>query len=218
DRYVCYGLVVIENIAAGWLYKMNTNSTSLVTAPYIFLVRSFVVILGCISVWWGIIGFPDYWKDSSIERIARQIIAGDPFKAETLIQQIPTIDGIKKSTYCRPAALRSAAIIQLRLLEVTALENDRQHRNAQLKSLVSAIRSSLSCAPADPFLWLALYSVEVSENGFKPDYLNYLRMSYELGPREGWIALKRNPLAFAAFQQLPPDLREYVANEFVALV
>ena len=80
------------------------------------------------------------------------------------------------------------------------------------------IRSSLSCAPADPFLWLALYSVEVTENGFKPDYLKYLRLSYRLGPQEGWIALKRNPLAFAVFQQLPPDLGENAVNEFVAML
>src|ERR1019366_8525833 len=86
------------------------------------------------------------------------------------------------------------------------------------KSLGNVIRSSLSCVPADPFLWLALYSVEVTENGFKPDYLKYLRMSYRLGPHEGWIVLKRNPLAFTVFQQLPPDLGENAINEFVAML
>ena len=197
---------------------MNTKLTSLVTAPYILLARSFFVILGCIAVWWGIVGFPVFWQDSSIERIATQIIAGDPFKVETLAQQLPIIDSIKRSAYCRPAALRSAAIIQLRMLEVAASANDRQHRDENLKSLGNVIRSSLSCAPADPFLWLALYSVEVTENGFKPDYLNYLRLSYQLGPHEGWIVLKRNPFVFGAFQQLPPDLRENVIDEFVAMV
>jgi hypothetical protein len=197
---------------------MNTKLTSLVTTPYIILARSFVVILGCIAVWWGVIGFPVYWRDSSIYRIAIQIIAGDPFKIETLAQQLPMIDSIKTSTYCRPYALRSAAIIQLRMSEVEASTNDRQHLDEHLKSLANVIRSSLSCAPADPFLWLALYSVEVTENGFKPDYLKYLRMSYRLGPHEGWIVLKRNPLAFGAFQQLPPDLREHAVNEFVAML
>ena len=151
-------------------------------------------------------------------RIARQIIAGDPFKVETLAQQLPIIDSIKSSAYCRPAALRSAAIIQLRMLEVSASANDRQHLDEQFKSLGNVIRSSLSCAPADPFLWLALYSVEVNENGSKPDYLKYLRLSYRLGPHEGWIVLKRNPLAFAAFQQLPPDLAEDAVNEFFAML
>jgi len=196
---------------------MITKLTSLVTTNYILLARSFFVILGCIAVWWGVIGFQVFWRDSSIEQMATRIIAGDTFKIETLTQQLPTIDSIKRSAYCHPAALRSAAIIRLRMVEVAASAKDRAH-DEDLKSLGDVIRSSLSCAPADPFLWLALYWVEVTENGSKPDYLNYLRLSYQLGPHEGWIVLKRNPLAFGAFQQLPPDLRENVIDEFVAMV
>jgi hypothetical protein len=196
---------------------MNTKLTNLANAPYILLARSFLVILGCIAVWWGVIGLPVYQQDSLIEQIASQIIAGDRFKVETLAQQLPIIDSIKRSAYCRPAALRSATIIQLRMLEVAASANDHQHLDP-FKSFDNVIRSSLSCAPADPFLWLALYSVEITENGFKPDYLKYLRVSYQLGPNEGWIALKRNPLAFAQFQQLSPDLGENAVNEFVTLL
>jgi hypothetical protein len=43
-------------------------------------------------------------------------------------------------------------------------------------------------------------------------------MSYQLGPNEGWIALKRNPIALANFATLPPDLAEAGISEFVALV
>jgi hypothetical protein len=202
--------------AALWLRGMNTKLTSLVTAPYNFLARICVGVLGCIAVLWGITGFSVYWQDSSIERIATRIIAGDPYKFETLTQLIPVLDSIEKSAYCRPIALRSAAVIRLRMEEVAAARNDLQHQH--LNSVDSVIRSSLSCAPADPFLWLALYSVEVTKNGFKPDYLRYLRLSYRLGPQEGWIVLKRNPLAFRAFQQLSPDLREDVVNEFFAML
>ena len=192
--------------------------TSLVTAPYILLARIFIVILGAVAVWWGIIGFPVYWQDSSIDRVTTQIIAGEPFKAETLARLVPVLDRIEKSAYCRPAALRSAAIIRLRMSEVAASTKNHRHLNEHFESLSNVIRNSLSCAPADPFLWLALYSVEVTKNGFKPDYLKYLRLSYQLGPHEGWIVLKRNPLAFKAFQQLTPDLREDALNEFVAML
>ena len=190
----------------------------LTNTPAILLVRSFFVIFGCFAVWWGIVGFAAFWQDSPIKQIATQIIAGDPFKVETLAQQLPALDNIKKSAYCGPAALRSAAIIQLRIFEIAASTNDPQDLDERQKSLVNVIRSSLSCAPADSFLWLALYSVEVNKNGIKPDYLKYLRMSYQLGPHEGWIVAKRNPLAFAAFQQLPPDLREDAVNEWFAMV
>src|ERR1700740_1659225 len=100
-----------------WLYEMNTKLSGFVTGRYVLLAHTFTVVLGCFAVWWGIVGLPIYWQDSSIERIATQIIAGDPFKAETLAEQLPTMDSIEKSAYCRPAALRSSAIIQLRMAE-----------------------------------------------------------------------------------------------------
>ena len=197
---------------------MDTKFTSPVTAPYILLARGFVVVLGAIAVWWGVAEFPNFRQDSSIEQVATQIIAGEPFKSETLAELHPSLDSIKASAYCRPAALRSTAIIELRMQEVAASKSDREQIDQQLKSTESVIRKSLSCAPADSFLWLALYSVEVTKTGFKPDYLKYLRLSYQLGPQEGWIALKRDPLAFAQFQNLPVDLRGDAVSEFVAMV
>jgi hypothetical protein len=195
---------------------MNEKPADLVKGPYILLARGFFGMLGCFAVWWAINAFPIFWQDFSIERITTQIIAGDQFKSETLAAQGSALDNIEHAGYCRPAALRSAAIIKLRMFEVAAAANDRQ--NEHLDSLDKAIRNSLSCAPADPFLWLALYSVGVTKDGFKPGYLTYLRLSYLLGPREGWIVLKRNPLVFKAFDQLSPDLREKVVNEFIDML
>ena len=77
---------------------------------------------------------------------------------------------------------------------------------------VEAIRNSLACSPADPFLWLVLYALEPSAQ------LGYLSASYRLGPNEGWIAVKRNPVAFDAFDELPEDLRGRVVQEFVRLL
>jgi hypothetical protein len=197
---------------------MNGKLKRLVTTRYIIVARSFVTILGCIAVGWGIARISVYLQDFSVEQVATQIIAGDPFKAETLAQLVPFLDNIKKSPYCRPAALSSTAIVEFRRVEVATANNSRGHLAVRLKSLSNVIRRSLSCAPADPFLWLALYSVEVHRNGFKPVYLKYLRLSYQLGPQEGWIVLKRNPLAFEEFQRLPQDLREDAINEFVSML
>lgn len=197
---------------------MSTKLTSLVTTHYILLARSFVIILGCIAVWWGIVEFPVFWRESSAESIADRIIAGDPFKVEILGRQLPIINSIETSAYCRPAAIRSVAIIQLRMVEAAASANDREYVDEHLKSLGNVIRSSLFCSPADSFLWLVLFWIENTQNGPIPAHLRYLRMSYQLGPNEGWIALKRNGVAFAIFQQLPPDLGESTINEFTALL
>jgi hypothetical protein len=197
---------------------MSKRLTNLVPKHYILLARSFVVILGCAAVLWGFIVFPAFRQESSIERIASSVIAGDRFKSEILARQLPIIDSIQKSGYCRPSALRSAAVIRLRMVEAATSQNNRAQADQHLKSLGNAIRSSLSCAPADAFLWLVLDWVEVSRSDNQSEGLKYLRMSYRLGPNEGWIALKRNRVAFAIYRQLPPDLAQDAVNEFIGLI
>ena len=109
----------------GW--TVNRMLTSVVTPPYILLARSFFVILGCFAVLWGLTELPAFWRETSIKGIATQIIAGAPFKIETLTHQVPIIDRIRSSAYCRPAALQSAALIELRRWEISASAKDRQH-------------------------------------------------------------------------------------------
>jgi hypothetical protein len=182
------------------------------------IARCFLFAIGCISLWWGVAGLSVFGQQFSIERIANRVIAGEQFNATLLGRQFPIIDGIERATWCRPAALRSAAIIRLRVVEVTASTGDHKRGDEDLQSLDNAIRSSLSCSPADPFLWLGLYWVESTRNGIKPEYFNYLRMSYQLGPNEGWIIFKRNPIAFANFALLPNDVAAGAINEFMALI
>ncbi len=183
-----------------------------------YLVRGFLIILGCCAVWWGSVVFPRFWRESSVERIASNIIAGEQYKTELLTRQIPSIDRINGAAYCRPAGLRSAAFFELRLFEVAMSANDLKHSTVDFKALDDVIRSSLSCSPADPFLWLVLYRLETAQNGADPKYLKYLEMSYKLGPNEAWIALKRSGVALADFERLPSDLQKAALNEFVDLL
>lgn len=182
---------------------------------HLLLVRMFFVIFGVAAIWWGIDVLPVFRQEFPVIRIADRIIAGEPFSSAILDRQNSTIDSIRKLTACRPTALRSAAIIQLRMVEAA---DNHERASRRLKSLDEAIRSSLSCAPADPFLWLVLYWIENAEEGKTADHLNYLKMSYRLGPNEGWVAVKRSPIAFSLFQKLPPSLREIVLNEFTGLI
>lgn len=195
---------------------MSMKAVSLINAQY--MVRSFLIVLGFGAVWWGIVVFPRFWRESSIEHIAGHIINGEQYKTELLTRQLPVVDRIKGAAYCRPAALRSAAIFELRLFEVAMSANDLKHSTVDFKALDDVIHSSLSCSPADPFLWLVLYRLETAQNGADPKYLKYLRMSYQLGPNEAWIALKRNGVALADFERLPPNLKVAAISEFVDLL
>jgi hypothetical protein len=185
--------------------------------------RAFLVLLGAAALAWGAYTLPMFWRQSSIERTARHIIYGDRFKAEALFAMMPEIEAAEQAEICRPTALRAAAILRLRVSELAFDDGDRSSIPAsiepQLSALRDSIRRSLACSPADPFLWVVLYWVENTRvGGFRPDYLEYLRLSYRLGPNEGWVGAKRNGLAFAVFEQLPPDVADMALAEFANLL
>jgi hypothetical protein len=195
---------------------MSAKLTSLVAAHYIFLARSFSVILGCAAVCWGIVEFPVFWRESSTERIANRIIAGEPFKVDILIKQLSIEEGSEKSANCRPAAVRNAALIRLQLMEERSLETSLPVTNTQAIGLQLSLEKALACAPSNPFFWTVLYWSASQISSRVP--VEYLRLSYKLGPNEGWIALKRNRLAFTLFEKLPADLQKNAIMEFVRLL
>ncbi len=197
---------------------MNGVSGNPDVTRYARLIRIFVIVLGCLAVTWGLAVFPAFWRESPIERTARWIIAGKPYRIEALLGQLSVVDEARNFVYCHPVALRTAAIIRLRLMDEAISAKEQQKIESQIDSLVDSIRSSLSCSPADPFLWLILYWAESTQNGFRPDDIKYLRMSYRLGPNEGWIGLKRNPITFAVSEKISGDLTEYAINEFIGLL
>lgn len=182
------------------------------------LTRIFVAAFGCTAVIWGLMTLPIFWRQSTLERTARSIINGEPFTVEALAGELPVTETIEKTGFCRPAALWSAAVIRLRIAEQALSEGAKEKSDVQMNSATDAVRESLSCSPADPFLWLALYWLDSTQHGYEPQDLEYLELSYQLGPNEGWIALKRNGAAFAIFQRLPSGLAEFAINEFVGLV
>jgi hypothetical protein len=169
------------------------------------------MLAGLIGIAWGASEFSALRQESILKKIADRILVGHVYKYDILLKQASLVAPKQHPEPCRPLTARSAAVIRLRLAEISdnaALGPAPVRTNLA----VDAIRQSLACSPADPFFWLALYALEPSAP------LNYLTASYRLGPNEGWIALKRNPVAFANFDELPDDLRRIVVQEFVRIV
>lgn len=95
---------------------------------------------------------------------------------------------------------------------------DKENIDDRKEKIIKSIRNSLSCTPADALFWLALYSVENSKDERDANKFELLRLSYQLGPNEGWIGLKRNAIALANYEQLPPDLKRAAVIEFADLL
>ena len=182
------------------------------------LARLFSVTLGVAAVAWGVTVLPHFWTEASLEQTARQIIARAPFDRGALLALLPVADSAQQASWCRPSAVRSAAILKLRIFQDTFWSADVSTLDARAKDADEAIRYSLSCAPSDAFLWMVLFTVVNTRSGFRPEYLDYARMSYRVGPNEGWVALNRTPALLAVYERLPPDLAENVVDEFSRIV
>ena len=178
--------------------------------------RTIICVFGAVSIIWGLYAVASLWRPTSLERTAKQIIQGDTFQGDAITSLVSTLDDVKSDSY--PGALRSAAIIRLRALEKSMAEGGSPQLDENQRKLDASIRMSLARAPADPFLWVVLFKLENTRNGFSRNHLKLLQELYALGPNEGWVAVRRNRLALAIFSQLPTDLRHDVIREFAGLV
>jgi hypothetical protein len=181
-------------------------------------LRLVVCGLGAVAVVWALYTLPIFWYQFGVEQMAKRIVAGDAFKPAVLSFLDTTLISLKDEKWHRPSVLSSAAEVRVRLLEQAIADGDQKAIDQRMAGLQLGIRKSLADTPAAPFLWLVLFWLENSQNGFAPDHLKYLQMSYLTGPNEGWVGIKRNRLALAIFPQLGPNLSECAIHEFAQLV
>jgi hypothetical protein len=181
--------------------------------------RLVLIFIGVFAVLWGIITFRTFWRDTSLDLTADQILNGERFKSEILQNLLASADSAER-TWPRPEALRSAAVIRLRLAEQTSQTEGSKSLGPLFEKfdVAGSVERSLSAAPADPFLWLALFRLQSMKGDLNKEDFAYLRMSYLVGPHEGWVAVKRNYIALGIFPELPQDLSEMAVTEFKNLV
>ena len=182
------------------------------------LVRIATAVCGGVAIAWGAWTLPIFWRSAPLAQTAASVIRHIPYQSEKLQALLPAIDAFEQEAGCEPHALHDAAVIKLRLMEDAYRPEQVTKLSGRLDAVDKAIQRSLGCSPADPFLWLVLYSVKSAKGGFRSEYLSYISMSYRLGPREGWIAVQRDRLVLAIFPLLPPDLAELAVKEFATLV
>ena len=180
-----------------------------------FGTRILAITTGCLGVLWGLYVLPIYRSESGVERTANKIIQGQRFGVNALAEQWPYLEKVEYAVPCRFAAVRAAAIIRMRLLEETA--DAVRLAESKSDSVRRAILRALSCSPADSFLWLALYAIS-NNQAESVNAVTFLRLSYKLGPNEGWISVRRNPITLSMYEELPADMAQMAVDEFARLV
>ncbi|MBW7971552.1 hypothetical protein [Bradyrhizobium sp. BR 10289] len=174
--------------------------------------------VGAIALVWARAFSSEFWVYAPLEGIASRIVRSDNLAPDVLDGVAPLINNLEQLQQCLPRATHNAAIIRGRMLQI-AIDNSDPDLVAQASASVDTmIRKSLRCAPNDSFLWFVLFWLEGMRGGFSDDLVGYLSKSYELGPYEGWIALRRNKYALIVYPLLPPPLQDRVVSEFAAMV
>jgi hypothetical protein len=183
-----------------------------------WLARLFFATTAIGSIAWGIVCAPVFFDESNLDGAKELLLRNVPLSDAELEGLGPALVRSAKRSYCVPAIDRSAAIVRLRLAENAFTNGQSEIVDARMNTLDQAINKSLGCAPADPYLWLVLFWVRNNREGISEKNFDLLRMSYRLGPNEGWVASKRNHLALAMFDVLPSDIAKDAIAEFSRLV
>jgi len=181
------------------------------------IIRIVCGVVACAGIAWGILIGPIVWNDKGVEDQARDLIQRRQYSLSTLIQATPELERIEQRGFCHPSAMRAAAIVRWRIANLS-LDSGGVDVDAQFSKAEYALRQALSCAPIDSYLWFALFRARTMQNGLSDADFDLLRMSYQTGANEGWVAIARNRLAFTIFGRLPPDLAESALSEYDGIV
>ena len=185
---------------------------------YHLLLRTIAITLGSLGIIWGVLLLPRFWQAASLNHIAAEIVQGHAFTQKTMVQASLQAAPELSLPSCNPTELHNAVVLHLAILNDGLAKKNQSLVEQSYASLYELSRNALACAPSDGFTWLILFWLDADRRGVRPENLAYLRLSYEVSPNEGWIAIWRNRLAMTMFDGLPPELANKALVEFVTLL
>jgi hypothetical protein len=188
-----------------------------VAAAY-FLARTFIYLLGLGAIAWGGLVLPLFWRQAPLDAVASGLAQGNSFKIQMLLDEAQQVETSEPFSFCNPTKLHNAVVLRLAIPDDAIAAAQQTTIDSAHTSFNDLTRGALACAPTDSFGWLTLFYLGAGKSGLTPENANYLRLSYALGPNEGWIALWRVRLALALFERLPSNLSNDAIEEFVKLV
>lgn len=181
-------------------------------------LRAPLPLLGVAGVLWSLAALPSFWRVMPARELSTRILIDGRFKPGVLSTVLAGIEEQPDPILLPHEIARAEALVRVRIAEEAIETKSSEDVDRGTASAVEKVRSSLSSSPADPFLWLMLYSMETARNGLDLNNVNYLVQSYATAPREGWIALRRNKMALAIFPGLSEAMQTKVVSEFATMV
>src|ERR1700687_169817 len=177
---------------------MDTLTTSPLRASHL-VIRSLVIGFVLCSILWSLSLLFLLRADNAAElnAVGFRVMSGEAFQPSKVGALSVLAEQSEEQAICVPLEVRAAVIIRLRLFEDAVNASKVREIDERKLALLASIKRALKCTPTDAFLWFLQYWTGVSQGGGVAAHLEELRMSYLLGPFEGWIAARRNAFVLA---------------------
>jgi hypothetical protein len=151
--------------------------------------------------------------DPTVSRVARRIAAGESYDAP-LLRQIVKANLPASQRACEPKALRELLVLQLSTADMTVRGSDLAQADADVDAVKHISGILMACAPTESLGWLGAFWASSRQDGLTARTVAFLEQSYRLAPHEVWLQMMRVPLAFRAFEALPPALADATIQDF----
>jgi hypothetical protein len=185
----------------------------------IIATRLVLVLVGAAAVLWSVISVPRALAERRLERLSDAMVDGERFDLEGAKRLIAYLDATAAERDCMRGGTTAVATIRLYWVGQAIRTKDPKIQADASASAAEAIKTALACSPHQANLWFQLFWLEsVADPAPNDRKLALLRLSYELGPHEGWIASHRARRALTLYDALPKDIQSYATREFVLMV
>jgi hypothetical protein len=173
------------------------------------------LVVGISAIVWAVHVFPLFRAEALLGDLAWSAITGEDFGDA----QLGTIRGaVEEATTTGLDSPNNTSIAMIRLFLVDRGLKAGKGSPADIVQLETAVGDALAEAPTNSFTWLIADWLRRRKGGAMADDMTMLRMSYQTGPNEGWVAVKRNPVAVSRLSSLPGGLVDITLAEFAKMV
>ena len=179
-------------------------------------LRGLLIAIGASAIVWAMGVLEVYRFEAAVVDVGRRALSGEKFSHAQLGTAGRTMDEVASSIRAHSSGLNSLAVVRLLLAEDEL--RARKRAAADLADVQLAVGNALAISPMNSFAWLVSAWIKRQRGEAVPEAVSALRMSYQTGPNEAWIAAMRNPLVLGIFLALPGELAEKALAEFGGLV
>jgi hypothetical protein len=175
------------------------------------------IVISCAAFAWCVYLLP---KSEDIDKflyLKDQLLRSDIYEPTQTKRTYIELESVDLGN-CEAEAQTSLLLLQLHLVENSLRTGAAAQFDEQLYDLTAHVSRALSCTPRLSYLWLLCFWSRTLSGLLDQRSIEILAMSYETGPNEGWIAIRRNALAMAIVPLAPDQLAQRIIKEFGLLV